>query len=74
MDFAALSAAHKKETALVSEFFSNNVPLQSYWISKEGELWKVSAKFDDGSCWIECGSRMKYGPMSCLLVGGYRKI
>lgn len=74
MSSASASAALVAEIEQIRTLVAANVPLQSYWMSKSGELWRVAHKFDDGTCWLVRGSRAKFGRMSCLLTGGYTKI
>lgn len=74
MTTAEASAALIAEIKQVRDLVSANVPLQSYWLDPAGQLWRVSEKYEDGTCWMVRGQKARYGRMSCLLREGYTRI
>lgn len=74
MTIAEASAALTTEITEMRKLVAANVPLQSMWISPQGQIWTVIHKTFDGIVILSRRGVTKHGSASRLLVGGYRRI
>lgn len=66
---------HELQLYALRSDMSDQVPLLSYWMHRNGEIWKVVKKTDDGQCVIKRSGkeRYKHGPIRSLVLS-YQRI
>ena len=74
MTTAEASAALLAEIKQVRELVCANVPVQSMWLNRRGEVWTVLHRTADGIVVLYRRGVAKHGMARQLLLGGYRRI